>query len=162
MTWVSSASRYSELSIYNWYNVIKITASDIQLMHNIQSDSKRWIQLNIKRRLNPRQTVHWSIPSSLLTLGGWLAWATLKSLLNLSHVLLWYTQNILCYIVTILLSTDAAAGYAIGEGSSGVIRKHRIFSFKCCADHSHTVHSSGNIDVRNWVHLCESRCIICR
>ena len=30
---------------------------------------------------------------------------------------------------------------------------------KCYVDHSHTVYSSGNIDVRNWVHLFESRCI---
>jgi len=33
-------------------------------------------------------------------------------------------------------------------------------SFKCYVDHSHTMYSSGNIDVRNWVHLFESRCII--
>ena len=26
--------------------------------------------------------------------------------------------------------------------------------------HSHTMYSSGNIDVRNWVHLFESRCIL--
>ena len=31
-------------------------------------------------------------------------------------------------------------------------------SFKCYVDHSHTMYSSGNIDVRNWVHLFESRC----
>ena len=31
--------------------------------------------------------------------------------------------------------------------------------FKCYVDHSHTMYSSGNIDVRNWVSLFESRCI---
>jgi hypothetical protein len=30
---------------------------------------------------------------------------------------------------------------------------------KFYVDHSHTMYSSGNIDVRNWVHLFESRCI---
>jgi len=32
-----------------------------------------------------------------------------------------------------------------------------IFSFKCYVVHSHTIYSSGNIDVRNWVHLFKSR-----
>ena len=35
---------------------------------NIQGDSKRWTQLNSKRRPNTRQTVGCGIPSSLLTL----------------------------------------------------------------------------------------------
>jgi len=48
---------------------------------------------------------------------------------------------------------------ALGERSSGGIWKFRTSSFKCYIDHSHTVYSSGNIDVRNWVHLFESRCI---
>ena len=30
-------------------------------------------------------------------------------------------------------------------------------SFKCYLNHSNTMYSSGNIDVRNWVHLFESR-----
>ena len=48
---------------------------------------------------------------------------------------------------------------ALGERSSGGILKFRTFSFKCYVDHSHTMYSSGNIDVRNWVNLFESRCI---
>ena len=51
-------------------------------------------------------------------------------------------------------------GCALGERSSGVILKFRTSSFKCYVDHSHTVYSSGNIDVRNWVHLFESPCIL--
>jgi len=35
---------------------------------DIQSDSKRWTQLNSKRRLNTRQIVGCGIPSSLLAL----------------------------------------------------------------------------------------------
>ena len=49
---------------------------------------------------------------------------------------------------------------AIGERSSGGIWKFRTSSFKFYLDYSHTVCSSGNIDVRNWVHLIESPCII--
>ena len=48
---------------------------------------------------------------------------------------------------------------ALGESSSGGIWKYRTSSFKCYVDHSHTTYSSGNIDVQNWVHLFESRCI---
>ena len=33
-------------------------------------------------------------------------------------------------------------------------------SFKCYVDHSHTMYSSGNIDLRNWFHLFESPCIL--
>ena len=49
---------------------------------------------------------------------------------------------------------------ALGERSSSGIWKFRTSSFKCHVDHSHTIHSSGNIDVRNWVYLFESLCII--
>ena len=52
-------------------------------------------------------------------------------------------------------------GCALGERSSSGIWKFRTSSFKCYVDHSHTMHSSGNIDVQNWVHLFESPCI-CR
>ena len=41
--------------------------------------------------------------------------------------------------------------------SSGGILKFRASSFKCHVAHSHTMYSSGNIDIRNWVHLFESR-----
>ena len=34
----------------------------------IQGDSKRWTQLNIKRRLNTRQTIGCGVPNSLLAL----------------------------------------------------------------------------------------------
>ena len=50
-------------------------------------------------------------------------------------------------------------GCALGERSSGGIWKFRTSSFKCYVDHSHTVYSSGNIGIRNWVHLFESFCI---
>ena len=49
---------------------------------------------------------------------------------------------------------------ALGERSSGGIWTLRTSSFKCFVDHLHTLYSSGNIDVRNWVHLFESRCIL--
>ena len=47
----------------------------------------------------------------------------------------------------------------LGERSRGGVWKFRTFSFKYYVDHSHTVYSSGNIDLRNWVHLFESPCI---
>ena len=50
-------------------------------------------------------------------------------------------------------------GFALGERSSGGIWKFRNSSFKCYVNYSHTMYSSGNIDVRNWVHLFESPCI---
>ena len=49
---------------------------------------------------------------------------------------------------------------ALDERSSGGIWKFRTSSFKCYVDHSHTMYSSGNIDVRNWVRLFESLCVI--
>jgi hypothetical protein len=49
-------------------------------------------------------------------------------------------------------------GCALSEHSSGGIWKFMTSSFKYYADHSHTMYSSGNIDVRNWVHLFESCC----
>ena len=40
---------------------------------------------------------------------------------------------------------------ALGERSSGGIWKFRASSFRFYVDHSHTMYSSGNTDVRNWV-----------
>ena len=68
--------------------------------------------------------------------------------------------KILCCIVYVLFSTDAAALLAIGEHAGGVIWIWRTFSFKCYVDHSHTMYNSRNIDVRDWVHLFESHCIL--
>jgi hypothetical protein len=48
---------------------------------------------------------------------------------------------------------------ALDECSIGGIWKFRTSSFKCYVDHSHTMYSSGNTDVRNCVHLSESHCI---
>ena len=39
-----------------------------KILRKIQGDSKRWTQLNSKRRPNTRQTVGCGIPSSLLAL----------------------------------------------------------------------------------------------
>ena len=50
-------------------------------------------------------------------------------------------------------------GCALGERSSGCIWKFRTSSFKCHVDHPHTIYSSANTDVWNWVHLFESPCI---
>jgi hypothetical protein len=44
--------------------------------------------------------------------------------------------------------------------SSSGIWKFKTSSFNCYVDHLHTMYSSGNIDVRNWVHLFESLCIL--
>ena len=49
---------------------------------------------------------------------------------------------------------------ALRERSSGGIWKYRTSSSRCYVNHSHTVYSSGNIDVRNWVNLFESRCSV--
>ena len=59
------------------------------------------------------------------------------------------TQKILRYVVAILLSTDVAAWLSLNEHSSVESLKTRIFSFKCYVDNSHTIYSSGNIDLRN-------------
>jgi hypothetical protein len=53
-------------------------------------------------------------------------------------------------------------GCGLGERSSGGIWKFKTSSFKCYVDHSHTMYSSGNIDVWNWAQLFESSCIFCR
>jgi len=183
----------------------------MQLVRYIQVDSKRWTQLRSNRRLNTRQTVCCSIPSSLLAqrvdlrglrskfswirltffsdtrgrpellplhrqpirsnwfikrqmlflLGGW----TLKRRRNArctavgDLVLMNSTRKILCCIVAILLSTDAAARFALGD-CSGDIWNYRASSFKCYVDRSHNFYISGNIDVQNWVHLFESRSIL--
>jgi len=50
-------------------------------------------------------------------------------------------------------------GCTVGETSSDSIWKHMISSFQWYVGHSYNVFSSGNIGVRNWVHLFESRCI---
>ena len=42
---------------------------------------------------------------------------------------------------------------ALGENSSGGIWKFRTSSIICYVDHSHTMYSSGNSDIRHWVHL---------
>jgi hypothetical protein len=63
------------------------------------------------------------------------------------------TQNILYCIVANLLS-----GCALGEFYSSDIWNFRTSSFECYLDHPHMMHSSGNIAVRNWVHLFESPC----
>ena len=47
-------------------------------------------------------------------------------------------------------------GFALGERSSGGIWKFRTSFFEWYVDHSHAMYSSGNTDVRNWVHLFES------
>ena len=49
-------------------------------------------------------------------------------------------------------------GCALGEHSSGGIWKVRASSFKCYVDDPHTMYSSGNIDVWNWVNYFESHC----
>jgi len=70
------------------------------------------------------------------------------------------TQIILCCKVAILPQLTLLHGCVLGELSSGDIWKFRTSSFKCYVDYSHTVYSSGNIEVGNWVHLFESPCII--
>ena len=70
--------------------------------------------------------------------------------------------KILCRIVVILFSTDAAARLCARWALYGGIWKHRISSFKCYVDHSHTLYISGNKDARNWIHIFESRCIFIR
>ena len=42
---------------------------------------------------------------------------------------------------------------ALGERSSGGIWKFRTSSFKCYVHHSQVMYSSGNTDLRIWVHL---------
>jgi len=114
MTWFSSTSRYSELSIWidiKLSNLLPLIIKQliIQLIHHIQGGSTGWTHLNSKRRLNTRQTAGSGITKFSTRSTDWLAWATLKTLLNSSHVLFWYTQKLLCCIVAILHSTDAAA-----------------------------------------------------
>jgi len=46
----------------------KLCTPETWFISGIQGDSKRWTQLNSKRRLNTRQTVVCGIPSSLLAL----------------------------------------------------------------------------------------------
>jgi len=68
-------------------------------------------------------------------------------------------KNLVLYSSHFALNWRCCHGCALDESSSGDIWKLMTSSFKCYVDHSHTMYSSGNIEVRNWVHLCESRCI---
>jgi len=147
----------TELFKYAFWKVL-ICFTDLA---NIQSDSKRWTQLNSKWHLNTRQMVGCGIPSSLLTLqvdlrrlrsklswicltfsfdtcrwlellplhrqpicsnwwfqrqmlfpvGGWMLkrrWNARCTAVANSVLMNSLTQKILCCIVAILLSTDAA------------------------------------------------------
>ena len=59
----------------------------------------------------------------------------------------------LCCIVAIFSQLTLLHSCALGERSSGGIWKFRTSSLKCYVDHSHTMYSLGNIDVRNWVYF---------
>jgi hypothetical protein len=64
-------------------------------------------------------------------------------------------KKILCCILDILLTTDAAVRLCARLANLAAVyfKKLRISSFKCYLDHSHTMYISGNIDLRNWVNL---------
>ena len=70
-----------------------------------------------------------------------------------------WTQKILYCIVPFCSQLTLLHGCALGECSSSGIWKFSTSSFNCYVDHSHTMYSSGNIGVWNWVHLFESPCI---
>ena len=81
---------------------------------------------------------------------------TLNSSCRLSFNELTNTKNLVLHSSHFALNWRCCA---LGERSSGGIWKFRTFSFKYYVDNSQTMYSSGNIDVRNWVHLFESPCI---
>jgi len=106
---------------------------------------------------------NWWFQQQMVFLGGWMLkrrWNVRCTSVAESVLMNSRMQKILYCIIAILLSTDAAAQLCIGECSSGDIWKFRTSSFKCYVNRSHTLYSSGNIDVWNWVHPFESRCIM--
>ena len=82
---------------------------------------------------------------------------TLRSSRRLSFNELTNAKNLVLHSSSQLMLLH---GCALGERSNGGIWKFRTSSFKCYVDHSHTLYSSGNIDVRNWVHIFESPGIV--
>ena len=103
-------------------------------------------------------------PSSGSCFASNTAW--FKKVNSISYVYISWTIHdmwmSLCCIVAICPQLTLLHGCALCERSSGGIWKFRTSSFKCYVDHSHTMYSSGNINVRNRVHLFESRCILYR
>ena len=61
------------------------------------------------------------------------------------------TQKFLCCLVAILLSNNTAARLALGEHSSilAMIFENIVPSLSNVVNYSHSIYSSGNIDVRN-------------
>ena len=84
---------------------------------------------------------------------------TLHSSRRLSFNELTNAKNLVLHSSHFALNWMLLHGCALGERSSGGIWKFRTSSFKCYVDYSHTVYSSGNIDVGNCAHLFQSRCI---
>ena len=83
---------------------------------------------------------------------------TLYSSRRLSFNELTNAKNLVLHSSQFCSQLTLLHGCALGERSSGGIWKFRTSSFKCYVDHSHTMYSSGNIDVRNWLHLFERPC----
>jgi hypothetical protein len=86
--------------------------------------------------------ISWTIQSM------WMIYITFESVQPCSSVS-WEQNGYYAAQALLVLHSSCA----LGERSSGGIWIFRTPSFKWYVDHSHTMYSSGNIDVRNWVHL---------
>jgi len=82
-----------------------------------------------------------------------------NSLEFVSRSPLTHANNLVQHSSHFILYWRCCLGCAIGKSSSDVTLKFGTFSFKCYVVHSYILFSSGNIDVRNWVHLFVSPCI---
>jgi len=66
---ISKFNNFCSGSHFDYFHLGSITLDkSLSTTLELQGDSKRWTQLNSKRRLNTRQTVGCGIPSSLLAL----------------------------------------------------------------------------------------------
>ena len=88
----------------------------------------------------------------------WVGYAQ-NSLEFFSRSPLIHAKNLVLHSKPFWSQLTLLQGCALDERSSDGIWRFRTFSFKCYVDHSYTLYSSENTDIRNWVHLFESPCI---
>jgi len=129
----------------------------------IQKDGLNFVNLCFKSRASDKYDVNyiWLYSKWSLKVRGWMLkrrWNARCTAVADSVLMNSRTQKNL-----VLHSRHFALNWrccTLDEHSSDGIWKCRISSFKCHVDHSHTIYSSGNIDVRNWVDPFESRSIV--
>jgi len=137
--------------------------SELSWIHlTFSSDTRGWPELLPLHR-QPICSNWWFQQQMLFLVGGWMLkqrWKSCCTSVADSVSMNSQLQKILYCIVAIFSQLTVLHGCALSECSSGDTWKFRTSSFKCYVDRSHTMYSSGNIDIQKWVHLFESCCIM--